>query len=175
MLNRVKQVFAALTAKITDGDKEFVNGRLSVQEQALFWRMNLPDQRHALNVAYTVLDMAKNRPGIDKEILVKSALLHDVGKVKGDVSTADKIITVLAHKFVPQWAERWGRFGRGSNIDNLRHAFYIYFNHAGRGAEMLKEIGVDRRIVEIVRKHHKTPAECDPPELAILKAADNMQ
>ena len=165
MLNRVKQVVAALTAKISERDRNFVNNRLNVPEQKLFWRMNLPDQRHALNVAYTVLDMAESRPDVNTEILVKSALLHDVGKVKGDVSTADKIITVLAHKFAPQWAEQWGRLGKGNSIANLRHAFYIYFNHAGRGADMLKEIGVDRRIVELVQKHHNTRVECFPPEL----------
>jgi putative nucleotidyltransferase with HDIG domain len=174
MISRIKQFLAALTAGISDSDRRFVNGRLSAREQTLFWQMNLPDQYHAVKVAYTALAMAENKGDADKAILERSALLHDVGKVKDDVSTADKIITVLAHKFMPQWARQWGRPGRGSRLDNIRHAFYIYFHHAERSADMLERIGTDRRIVELVRKHHEAPAECDPPELAILRAADNM-
>lgn len=174
MLNRVKQVMAALTAKITEADRTFIMEQLTPPEQTLFWGMNLPDQRHALNVAYTACELAENIAAIDKRVLIKSSLLHDIGKVKGDVSTVDKILTVLAHKFTGNWAKRWGRYGRGSKAANLRHAFYVYFNHPRRSADLLKSINEDPLIIEIVSKHHEAPAKDDPPELTILRIADNM-
>ncbi|GMA97903.1 HD domain-containing protein [Pelosinus sp. IPA-1] len=174
MFNRLKQVIAALTAKITQEDRNFVSFYLSSPAEGLFWNMNVPDQRHALNVAYTALDLAKSHPKIDAILLVKCALLHDVGKIKNDVSTFDKIITVIGHRLAPSWAKKWGRLGRGNKLSNLRHAFYVYFHHAERSAAMLRDIGECPQIIEIVRIHHKTPAENDPLELVILRKSDNM-
>lgn len=174
MLNRINQVISALTAKITRQDECFVAEQLNVREQKLFWQMNLPDQRHALNVTHTALKLAQTKAGINLTLLTKVSLLHDVGKVRGDVSTFDKIATVIAHKLFPGWAESWGKLGRGSKVANLRHAFYIYFHHASRSAVMLQQIGANPLVTEIVSKHHQAPAESDPPELVILRAADDM-
>ena len=174
MFKRVKQVVAAVTAEITPEDRLFVNRYLNMKEQTLFWGMNLPDQRHVLNVAYTALQLAEKQENVDKRLLVTCALLHDVGKIKGDVSTLDKIMTVIGHKVSPQWAKRWGKLGRGNKLHNLRHAFYIYFHHAQRSATMLQKIGVIPQVVDIVAKHHKTPADHDPLELVILQKADDL-
>ena len=174
MHNRVKQVVAALTVSITPEDKAFVSRYLNTAEQKLFWGMDRPDHRHVLNVAHTALQLAQHQLTIDINLLVKCALLHDVGKIKGDVSTIDKIITVMGHKLSPRWAKQWGRLGRGSKLDNLRHAFYIYFNHAKRSATMLREIDSTPQMVEIVAKHHEAPADCDPLELVILRKSDDL-
>ncbi|SDF31277.1 HDOD domain-containing protein [Sporomusa acidovorans] len=174
MNKRVKQVVAALTAKVNRPDRRFVEKHLNEAQAAFFWRMNLPDQRHALNVAYTARKLATVQETINQELLIKCALLHDVGKIKGDVSTADKIITVILDKFVPAWAKSWGRMGRGGKIDNLRHAVYIYYNHAARGAAMLKAAGLPEQLIEIVARHHEAPAEGEPPELTLLRIADNL-
>ena len=174
MFNRIKQVATALTAVIIPEDKVFVSRYLNASEQQLFWGMNVPDQRHALNVTQTALQLAKLQQLIDINLLVKCALLHDVGKIKGDVSTVDKIITVMGHNLAPRWAKQWGRLGRGSKLDNMRHAFFIYFNHGERSAAMLKKIGVAPQIVEIVAKHHKAPADHDPLELVILRKSDDL-
>ena len=174
MFKRVKQVVAAVTATFTPEDQVFVSRYLNTAEQKLFFGMNLPDQRHVLNVAQTALQLAQHQQKIDINLLVKCALLHDVGKIKGDVSTIDKIITVMGHKLSPRYAKQWGRLGRGSKLDNIRHAFYIYFNHAERSAAMLKEIGVKTTIVKIIGKHHKAPADDDPLELVILRKSDDL-
>lgn len=172
-MNRVKQVITALTAKITLDDRLFVNRYLTTAEQVLFWGMNRPDQRHVLNVAYTALQLAKEHETIDIDLLVKCALLHDVGKIKGDVSTMDKIITVMGHQIAPQRAKKWGRLGRGGRFRNIRHAFYIYFHHAHRSGVLLKAIDACPKMIEIVTKHHEAPAEHDPLELMILRKSDD--
>ncbi|CQR75172.1 HD domain protein [Sporomusa ovata DSM 2662] len=174
MNKRVKQVVAALTARINDVDKVFIDKYLNKTQAALFWQMNLPDQRHALNVAYTALKLAAGQAVVNQELLIQCALLHDVGKVKGDVSTADKIITVIFDRFAPQWAKSWGQRGRGSKIDNLRHAVYIYYHHAERGAAMLTAAGLSPELTMLVARHHEAPAVGEPPELTLLKKADSL-
>lgn len=174
MNKRVKQVFSAITARIEASDQNFIANYLSTDEANFFYQMNLPDQRHALNVAYTALELADEQKQVDQELLIKCALLHDVGKVKGDVSTADKIITVVLDTFTPQWAKSWGREGRGRKIANLRHAVYIYYNHAARGSAMLAAAGMPLHITEIIARHHEAPAVGEPPELTLLRAADNL-
>lgn len=174
MLNRIKQVFAALTAAITQKDRQFVDLYLNFKERNLFLGMNIPDQRHVLNVAYTSLQLAESHPEVNIVLLIKCALLHDVGKRKGDVSTFDKIITVIGHGLFSNWTKKWGRLGRGSKLSNLRHAFYIYHHHAALSAAKLHEIGEDVQLIEIIARHHKTPADNDPLELILLRKADNM-
>lgn len=173
MLTRIKQVLSAITAKIKDEDRRFINLHLTKCEKKLFWAMYLPDQRHALNVCYTALLLAKNYPEIHQEKLVKCCLLHDVGKVCGDIGTMDKIIVVLLQYFMPGKAARWSAFGKGSSFQNLRHAFYIYFHHAQRSRDKLLALGLVE-IARIVSKHHEAPASDDPPELRILRQADNL-
>lgn len=165
-------MISALTAKLYPADRAFIEKHLNHREQALFFAMNLPDQRHSLNVAYTAIDLAKPIADVDEVMLIKASLLHDVGKVYGDVSTFDKIVTVIAYKFAPVWSEKWAEFGKGNKLANLRHAFYIYFNHAERSKEKLIAIGLNE-VAELVSKHHKAPAGDDPLELVILRKADD--
>lgn len=173
-MRRAGQVLAALTAKIEDSDRAFIKLWLGRREQNLFWAMHLADQRHALNVAYTAIRLAEEQKSfIDKEKLIRCCLLHDVGKVRGDISTLDKIIAVLMHRCAPAWSERWGVRGKGNPLKNLRHAFYIYFHHARRGRDKLLALGLTE-LAEIVAKHHKAPAEEDPPELTLLREADDL-
>jgi putative nucleotidyltransferase with HDIG domain len=174
MLNRIKQFFSAVTAKITGPDREFVDKSLYGDEKALFFGMNVPDQRHALNVAYTALDLAQKGESVDRRLLVRCALLHDVGKVRGDVSTFDKVITVLAQHFAPDWAKKWGRYGRGGRLDNLRHAFYTYYHHAERGAQLLTAVGSEPQLISIILRHHELPAAIEASELKLLRQADSL-
>lgn len=174
MWRRVKQFINAVTAVVTPADEAFVAANLTKEEACFFWAMNLPDQRHALNVAYTARELAVGRNDVDLALLTRCALLHDIGKVRGDVSTFDKTVTVLAHKLAPGWAEHWGRLGRGGRLANLRHAFHIYFRHGERGADMLAAARVGEAVVDMVRRHHQPAQAEDRPELTLLRQADEL-
>lgn len=174
MWRRVKQVFAALTAKVTAADRDFVDEWLTPAERSLFYAMNLPDQYHALQVAHTARRLAAGREGVDAGLLTRCALLHDVGKVKGDVSTFDKTFAVLAHRLAPGRAEGWGRPGRGGRVANLRHALHVYFRHPERSAALVAGTGADEWLIAIIRRHHQPPSPGEPPELTILREADDM-
>jgi putative nucleotidyltransferase with HDIG domain len=174
MRQRGKQFFNALRAKISKEDMDFIATHLNTKEAILFWGMNLPDQQHALKVVYTAITIAIGRQDIDKETLYKAALLHDVGRVKGDLSTIDKVIAVLANKFAPAQARKWGRFGRGGKLANLKHALFVFYNHPLLGAALLKEVGVSDKVIDLVAQHHLAETTEDTPELNILRQADKL-
>ena len=165
---------AALAARVTADDEAFVAAWLTPDERQLFFAMNLPDQYHSLQVAYTARRLAAGRGDVDLALLTRCALLHDVGKVKGDVSTFDKAAAVIADRLAPVRARTWGRPGRGGKVANLRHALYVYFHHPERSAALLTESGGDGRLTDIISRHHRPPAAGEPPELTLLRAADDM-
>lgn len=172
---RVKQFWAAITARVTQEEAEWVAHRLTEAEARLFWRMNLPDRQHTIRVARTALRLAdEEAQEVDRVLLVKAGLLHDVGKVQGDVSTMDKVLTVLGHKFAPRMMRSWGREGRGNKIDNLRHACYVYFHHPQRGADFLRRIGEEEALLELVLHHHDRPTDGDSVLLDLLRRADEL-
>lgn len=173
MFRRVRQVRAALCARITPNDEVYIAEHLSSRAQQLFWRMAVADQYHALQVAKTALRLAERQQGVERELLRTAALLHDVGKLRGDISTLDKIITVLVYALSPRTGRMLARPGRGGKIANLRHAFYIYGHHARRGAKLAAQAGVAAPVVEWIRRHHRNLTADDPPELRLLQAADN--
>jgi HD superfamily phosphodiesterase len=100
---------------------------------------------HALSVLHHALRIAENSSGSDSEVLIASALLHDVG-----IKPAEKIHGYnngpLQEKYGPPEAER-----------------------------ILQCIGMDndriRKISEIIGNHHSR-SRYDYIELAILKEAD---
>ena len=47
----------------------------------------------------------------------------------------------------------------------------VYFHHAEIGADLLEDLGFAAEAA-VIRKHHKAPADDDPPELRILRMAD---
>ncbi|MBO5245415.1 MAG: HD domain-containing protein [Selenomonadales bacterium] len=171
---RAKQFWAAITARVTTEDRAWVNDVLSPKEASLFWQMNLPDQQHAIRVARSAMELAKDAADVDRDLLLRAALLHDVGKVKGDVSTADKVLTVIGHKFAPRMMRSWGREGRGGRIDNLRHACYVYFYHPQRSADLLRKIDAEEELTELVLHHHDNMMSGERAELTLLRRADEM-
>jgi putative nucleotidyltransferase with HDIG domain len=172
VFKRTKQVWAALIAHLTPVDEIYIAEHLNSREQQLFWQMALVDQFHALRVAKTAVALAERHPEVRRDLLRKAALLHDVGKMRGDISTLDKIITVLVYAVSPRVGRSIARPGKGGRIANLRHAFYIYGHHARRGAKLAANAGLEAPVVDWIRRHHQELTPADPWELRLLQAAD---
>lgn len=173
MFKRAKQVRAALTARITPEDRVYISKHLSDREQKLFQSMAPVDQYHAIQVAKSALELANQYPETDRDVLRKAALLHDVGKLRGDISTLDKIATVLVHAISPRLERLIAHPGKGGTFANLRHAFYIYGHHACRGAKLAADAGVEPKVVEWICRHHQKPQSDDTLEFRLLLEADN--
>ena len=169
MIQRVKQFYLAVTARITSTDRAWVQKSLPAEAQELFYAMHPADQYHALNVARTALDLWEKQPAGDKKLLLRSALLHDVGKMRGDMDVFGKVWAVLLKHFLPALAQKLALEGTGY----LGRIMYISYNHAQIGAEKLQQINMVQE-AEIIRYHHTPSKENEPPELKLLRAADEL-
>lgn len=182
MIRRIKQFWRAFKAKITDEDKFFIGKYLNEEEQKLFFNMQVFDQRHSLNVAYTAGLIIKEQKieDIDEDLLFKACLLHDIARTKQDICLGDKVVNVLISKIAPKkskiWAEQakvLSKIERKSFWQKRRYALYLYYYHAQIGAEILAKMGLSE-LSEIVRYHHIDLENKINRELIILCQADNL-
>ena len=174
MWKRVRQVGLAWRARITPEDRSFIGEYLYSREQELFYGMSVQDQFHCRRVAADILRLAEEHGAMDRRFLVRCALLHDVGRRNGDISTGDKIFTVLLHCLLPEQAIRWGRQGKGTRLDNMRHAVFVYFHHPELGVLLLSKISPENELLGIVGAHHRRADADDPVELHLLRQADEL-
>ena len=161
---RVRQFFQALGAKLTLEDGRYISTHLTAAEQKLFFAMDVEDQCHSLRTAYAIERFAiEDKAGVDREFLIRCALLHDVGRVKGDMSILGKVAAVLASDYFPGVGAMLER--RGSRL------MYVYKHHAELSGKKLQEIGLFKE-AKIVVRHHSPPSPNDPKELKLLRLAD---
>ena len=172
MMKRIRQFFHAVFANVAAEDKAFLAEKLNRGQQALFFGMSVPDQCHALRTAHTAISLAENEEGkVDLPFLTRCALLHDVGRRDGEFGIFWKCFAVLFAALFSSLAQAYGEGAHGDGV--LYRKMRVYYHHAEIGAELLESVGFARE-AEIVRKHHEAPAENDPPELRILRRADEM-
>ena len=172
MMKRIRQFFHAVFANVSAEDRAFLEEKLNRGQQALFFGMSVPDQCHALRTAHTAISLAENEEGkVDLPFLTRCALLHDIGRRDGEFGIFWKCFAVLFADLFPSQAQDYGDGAHGDGV--LHRKMRVYYHHAEIGAAMLLREGFAAE-AEIVRRHHKAPAEDDPPELRILRMADEM-
>lgn len=157
---RVKQFFGGLIANIPDGYDRLLNGYLEEKEKQIFMKLPRHEKKHAIDTAYTMKNFNLQK---DRDILIKAALLHDIGKIGGSIGLIKKSILVLADKFFPNFSHK---------LSLKLNMFNIYYNHPALGAKILEDIGTDVRVILLVRNHHSENCEIDGIEL--LKKADGV-
>ncbi|KPU42982.1 HD domain protein [Oxobacter pfennigii] len=159
MIYRIRQFFKGLTACRTDC--EVIYKYLNDKEIDLFNKLPPHEKRHAVDTAYTVM---KIYSGEDEDILIKSALLHDIGKIEGKTGIMKKSILVLMDKFAHRLSVK---------LSHRIKMFDIYYNHPEAGAELLEKIRTDEKAILLVRYHH-AENYADEYTMDILKKADSM-
>ena len=75
---------------------------------------------------------------------MKSALLHDIGKITKRLNVIDKSIIVILNKLTK---------GKLKSIKKSKK-IQCYYNHSSYGYEILKDIIDDTVILDIVKNHH---------------------
>ncbi len=200
MNNRVRQFIVAARAKLTANDFAYVKRILpDAEAYELFCGMSVIDMRHALNTARTAEIFAAQSPEVDKKLLLRAALLHDVGRKKGDMGLWAKVFAVLATRFFPcrakKMAEQYAAVVKNNNDAAMPHisatddktlrsrkgygAFcfhrilYIYYFHAAIGAAKLRTLALTDE-ARLVAAHHDLPQDSDSPELKLLRLADEL-
>ena len=165
VLKRILQFVRAVTARVSVDDGKYISAHLNAEEQKIFFAMSVPDQVHSLRTAYTIERLIiEDKRGVNREFLIRCALLHNVGRKAGDLTIGGKIFVVLITTLAPKFAKRLEINGN--------HALYIYHHHAELGGQKLQRIGLFKE-AKIIAKHHAPPKPEDPLELKLLRLADN--
>ena len=167
MLNRIRQFYAALGAKVQSQELQWVRDVLPPGLLELFYGMDSVDQRHALDVAVDAGKYAQ--PEVDEVLLTQAALLHDCGKQKGELSIILRAFVVLSTKLVPAKAQHYAKEGRPGT---LGHALWLSYNHPQRGAEWARVAGADHKLCKLIAEHHLQPGPKSSPEHLALYRAD---
>lgn len=176
MLQRIFQFYRAMTAHLTREDRRWIRARLPQRALPLFFAMHRVDQYHALHVAKTALKLLSVLPeeqqaAISQPFLLRCALLHDVGRVKGDLDIWGKVFCVLMMHFLPRLAKKMERRTAEHFWQKPGHALYVYEHHAAIGAAKLRQNHLSAE-AEIIAKHHRPRWADDPIELVLLREAD---
>ncbi len=130
---------------------------------ALFRSMTSSEQAHS----FAVLQRLQAQGYSDPDLLT-AALLHDVGKTLSPLSTIDRVLVVLAKRFLPRLAQRWGAGKPG----RLARPFVTAACHPAWGADLAQKAGASPRTCDLIRRHQDADPGDDPLLLALQSADD---
>lgn len=147
-LYRFGQGFSNLRASTLPVGDALAVQRLNPEELKLFRQMDPADQRHCLAVARSLQSSGYSDP-----VLLKAALLHDVGKSFCSISVAHRTIAVLLTALfggLPSFL-LWQPEG------TWWMPFRVLANHPRLGAGMLVGADTEERVWRLVELHHLAP------------------
>jgi hypothetical protein len=155
----VRRFLRALRARVDSVERQVIADHLTPAQQRLFWAMMVEDQRHSLDVFYTL----RRRDCRDENLLL-AALLHDVGK--GEVRLWQRVVFVLLQAGPPGLLRRLAQ-PKGAG---WRRALASLNDHGVRGAALAREAGAPPAVVELIRNHQRLPGS--DRSAALLRTAE---
>lgn len=170
----VKRFIKSINSKISIADEEFIRKYLNQQEQILFYRQRIADQRHSLDVSYYIIQNTMSINWINKDLIIKSALLHDIGKSYVFMPLWIRPIAVVMKRYTYKIYRTLYIKGKKPNARNFFKYFYAYEFHPEIAEKMLTEIGVESQVVKLISMHHEPPSNREPKELPLFRRADNL-
>ena len=140
----VRRFLRALRARVDPTERQVVADNLTPAQQRLFWAMMVQDQRHSLDVFYTL-----QRRGCQDSDLLLAALLHDVGK--GEIRLWQRVLYVLLRAGPSGLLRRLAQ----PNGAGWRRALASINEHGRRGAALAQKAGAPPAVVELIRDHQR--------------------
>jgi hypothetical protein len=134
-------------------DRAWVKSILTAAEFDLWTRQTAYDQAHAVRVARRVeRRLAPTRYGGDT-LWPSMALMHDVGKIRADLSMGERVIATLASKAVGvATARRWALSATGA-----KRRIGLYLIHGEVGAGMIRAAGGREEVAAWTEVHQGYP------------------
>ena len=159
-----------LGIKLSPYNQAFARRYLDDAGWFLFSQMSVMDQRHTLRVARYIARKAVFQLGIaDLHELIQAALLHDAGKIKGEILWIYRLPVRLVRELFPRLQKRWAERDKSRSF---RYALYVDLVHATRGAYMAESLGLPAKVVSLLKRHHDPPSRTFEPELSLLQEAN---
>jgi hypothetical protein len=171
---RLRQFWNAVTLKTEPLDFELAQATLNPAQTALFAKLIPADRQHSINTYNHLMKQGDCQPD-----LLAAALLHDIGKLRYEMSPWERALVVLCRRVLPRRADRWGSIPPGGwdKLPGWHKAFIVTEQHDGWGAEMSLEAGASLLTASLIRYHHHPELqELGSSELGLLHklwAADN--
>ncbi|WMJ80066.1 HDIG domain-containing protein [Clostridium sp. MB40-C1] len=160
-LYRIKQFYWGITSKIDLKDKRFLNQHLSEKELMLFNKLNKHEKKHCIKTAMDA-EVVCLKNNVNNKILIKAALLHDIGKIDYNTNLIQKSFMVVLNKL---FKDKMRKYEGYKVVD-------VFYNHPENGYKILKNYDYDERFLYLIKNHHNNDIIGDK-ELDILKQCDN--
>ncbi|WP_368489263.1 HD domain-containing protein [Clostridium sp. BJN0013] len=132
-----------------------------MQELKLFNKLSIQEQKHSIKVAYDIKFFCKENNKINIDLLLKAALLHDIGKIYKKLNLMDKSVIVLLNSISKGKIKK---FFKNKKIN-------VYYNHGRIGRELLERIKCDEQLLYLIEHHHNFEIH-DNLELTVLRFYD---
>jgi putative nucleotidyltransferase with HDIG domain len=163
----------SLTPSLKPDDYQLIDSYLDEPGKFLFFQMGRIDRHHAIAVARAIITDERISKQLNRDRLIKAALLHDIGKVQGDFNFLSRLMVGFIRRFTPTLRGKLALTQPNTFWQRVRYSFYVDLVHPARGAHMARIFGIDPDVVEMIRHHHDPPGQNQSPELTWLQLADN--
>lgn len=164
MFYRVHQFLQAIYPHLDTSEISWALDNLPTEASSLFLRQSKSEQRHALDVAQSLMSEKNALTVSNFQNLLVAALLHDCGKSMVSINLWHRVFIVLMQK-MPH--SLWSRLERSGSI--FAAPLKTASQHAFWGANLAKRAGLDPEICLLIHDHHSPSTELG----RLLKRADN--
>ncbi|MGL4362325.1 MAG: HD domain-containing protein [Cellulosilyticaceae bacterium] len=161
MLYRIKQFWWAMTAVMTDEDKEFVKKYLDEDEVNIFYELQVYEQVHSVKVAK---EMERQSAEEDRVEWTRVGLLHDIGKTLYPIGPIRKSIVVMWNRIFPYY----------DPTRSCLKMFRCYYYHCMYGQVILMTTKEYPKSFLLAIRHHHGEGGFYSEMLDALKKADEL-